>query len=123
MMVGMRLVGRRLTGLGSLLLAKEMLLAPLIGEVEVGGSGFLPLFLHTDGGDDQGAVPERIEPELLVAVVSLDFPDFAADLLEKFLRHGETGIFLKELDAHGDRLGALIVQLVEPFTHWFGAIG
>ena len=100
-----------------------MLLAAVVGQIEVGGPRFLPLLVDTHGGDDQGVVLECIQPVLLVAIVGFDFPDFAPDLFVELFRHDKAGIFLKELYAHGDRLSPIIIQSVEPFTDRFGAVG
>jgi len=75
------------------------------------------------GNDDGMAGDEGKKPELLLAVVGLDFPDVVGDFLKEFLGHHRIGILLKEPDPHRDGLRAVIIQLIQPFGDRLFAVG
>ena len=76
-----------------------------------------------DGDDDGVVFDEGEEAELLFAVVDFDFPDVLGDFFKEFFGDNRVGIFLEKPHSHRNRLGALIVECVQPFGDRLFPIG
>lgn len=71
------------------------------------------------------SVGETQQPELLFAVVDLNFPNVVRDLLKNFSRDHRARVFFKIPDADRDRLGAVLVDRtngVQPVANRFRSV-